>query len=163
MAGDYAKVQTDVGVRVVAGDFDNDNFNDLFVVRGKTYSLYKNLGDGKFTDVSAAAKIPAKTDLLPALSCAFVDADHDGDLDIVIGGTGKTGNRLFRNNGDSTFTDYSAEAKINRITTALSVVPTDYDNRRDIDLLILSAGERPNLCFAICAIHHFSTLPVKSV
>ena len=144
-ASDFAKVQTDVGVRIVAGDFDNDNLNDLFVVRGKTYSLYKNLGDGKFTDVTAAAKIPAKTDALPALSCAFVDVDHDGDLDIVIGGTGKTGNRLFRNNGDSTFTDYSAEAKIDRATTALSVVPTDFDNRRDVDLLILSAGERPSL------------------
>ena len=145
VSGDFAKVQTDAGFRIVAGDFDNDNLTDLFVVRGKNYTLYKNLGKGKFSDVTTKSKLPAKTGQMPALSCAFVDVDHDGDLDIFVGGTDKSGNKLFRNNGDSTFTDYSAEAKISRETTAISVVPTDFDNRRDIDLLVLSAGERPFL------------------
>ena len=145
VSGDYAKPQIDVGSRIVAGDFDNDNAIDLFVARGKSYTLYKNLGKGKFADVTAQAKIPAKTDLLSALSCAFVDVDHDSDLDIFVGGTGKSGSKLFRNNGDSTFTDYSQQAKINRAGVAVSVVPTDFDNRRDVDLLVLSAGERPAL------------------
>jgi tetratricopeptide (TPR) repeat protein len=144
-SGDFARARADAGFRLVAGDFDNDNLPDLFVVRGKSYSLYKNLGKGKFADVTAEAKIPVKTDALPALSCAFADADHDGDLDIFVGGTGKSGNRLFRNNGDATFTDYSTEAKINRETIAVGVVPTDYDNRRDIDLLVLPASESPIL------------------
>jgi len=144
-SGDYAKPQIDVGSRIVASDFDNDNAVDLFVVRSESYTLYKNLGKGKFADVTAAAKIPAKIGTFPAMSCAFVDVDHDGDLDIFVGGAGKPGSKLFRNNGDSTFTDYSAQAKINRETIAVSVVPTDFDNRRDVDLLVLSAGERPFL------------------
>ncbi|HEX8738194.1 MAG TPA: FG-GAP-like repeat-containing protein [Pyrinomonadaceae bacterium] len=144
-SGDFARATTDAGVRLVAGDFDNDNQADLFVVRGRSYSLYKNLGKGKFADVTAQAKISAKTDSSPALSCAFVDIDHDGDLDIFVGGAGKAGNRLFRNNGDATFTERSAEAKINRETTVVSVIPTDYDNRRDIDLLVLPASGAPSL------------------
>ncbi len=144
-SGDFAKTQIDAGFRIVAGDFDNDNLTDLFVVRGKNYTLYKNLGKGKFADTTVKAKIPAKTDSPPALSCAFVDVDHDGDLDIFVGGAGKSGNKLFRNNGDSTFTDFSAAAKINRAGFAVSVVPTDFDNRRDVDLLVLEAGEKPFL------------------
>ncbi|MDQ3800393.1 MAG: FG-GAP-like repeat-containing protein, partial [Acidobacteriota bacterium] len=144
-AGDFARARADVGFRIVAGDFDNDNLPDLFVARAGSYSLYKNLGRGKFADVTAKAKIPAAAGALPAPSCAFVDADHDGDLDIFVAGTGKSGSRLFRNNGDATFVDYSAEAKINRETNAVAVVPTDYDNRRDIDLLVLPSQDNPVL------------------
>jgi tetratricopeptide (TPR) repeat protein len=144
-SGDYAKLNRDAAARIIAGDFDNDNLTDLFLVRGKSYSLYKNLGKGKFSDVTVKAKIPAKPDLIPSLTCAFVDVDHDGDLDIFVGGTGKSGNRLFRNNGDSTFKDYSAESGLNRETLAVSVVPTDFDNRRDIDLMVLASGEQPGL------------------
>ncbi|HLL99477.1 MAG TPA: FG-GAP-like repeat-containing protein [Pyrinomonadaceae bacterium] len=144
-SGDFARAQRDAGLRMVAGDFDNDNLPDLFVARGRGYSLYKNLGKGRFADVTAKAGIPAKPDALPVRSCAFADADHDGDLDVFVGGTGKTGSRLFRNNGDATFADYSKEAKIDREMTAAGIVPTDYDNRRDVDLLVLPSGENPVL------------------
>ncbi len=144
-SGDFAKSSNEIGYRVVTGDFDNNNLNDIFVLRPKQNTLYKNLGNGKFADVTATAKIPANETETPANSAAFADVDHDGDLDIVIGGSGKTTNKLFRNNGDGTFVDYSKEAKINGIMTAVSVVPTDYDNRRDIDLLFLSANENPVL------------------
>ncbi len=144
-SGDFAKTLADIGYRVITGDFDNDDLNDIFVLRQKQNALYKNLGSGKFTDVTAKAKIPANITGINALSAAFADVDHDGDLDIVIGGAGKTANKLFRNDGDGTFTDFSAEAKINRAMSATSIVPTDYDNRRDIDLLVLSAGENPVL------------------
>ena len=46
---------------------------------------------------------------------------------------------LLRNNGDRTFTDYTAQAKLTEKITAHSVVPTDFDNRRDIDLLVASS------------------------
>ena len=140
-SGDFAKLSADIGYRVITGDFDNDNLNDIFVLRREQNTLYKNLGGGKFKNVTTTAKIPANETGTLAKSAAFADTDHDGDLDIIIGGSGKITNKLFRNNGDGTFIDYSAEAKINLATTAVSVIPTDYDNRRDIDLLVLSAGE----------------------
>src|SRR6185295_13827586 len=65
----------------------------------------------------------------------FVDVDHDGDLDILISGESHL---LLRNNGDSTFSDQTAAAKLVDKVSARAIVPTDFDNRRDIDLLIAS-------------------------
>ena len=159
-AGDLSKIVDGVSTGIVAGDFDNDGLPDLFVLRDETISLYRNEGNGKFKDVSVAAKLPKLSFL--SISCAFVDVDHDGDLDIFIGSLGELGTRakrndfvfpqgfsatnmLLRNNGDGTFTDISAAAKINLESRAVAVVPTDFDNRRDIDLLVLNYGEKPAL------------------
>jgi tetratricopeptide (TPR) repeat protein len=121
------------GVAAIAGDYDNDNRHDLFVVRAGASTLYHNDGNGSFSDVTAASKIPAVP--FAAKSTAFADVDHDGDLDIVIAGEGHL---LLRNNGDRTFSDQSAAAKLADKVAARAIVPTDFDNRRDIDLLIAS-------------------------
>ena len=71
-------------IGAVAGDFDNDSKADLFVIRNGSLSLYHNDGAGKFSDVTSTASIPAYP-FLPS-SVAFVDVDHDGDLDIFITG-----------------------------------------------------------------------------
>ncbi|MDT7602884.1 MAG: hypothetical protein QOF61_881, partial [Acidobacteriota bacterium] len=73
---------TNVGA--VAGDYDNDGKPDLFVMRDGALALYHNDGGGKFSDVTTAAGIPAYSYLPGAV--AFVDADHDGDLDIFVAG-----------------------------------------------------------------------------
>ncbi len=148
-------------VASVAGDYDNDNRADLFVLRYGQSALYRNEGGGKFSDVTATAGLPAYTHL--ALSAAFIDADHDGDLDIFIPGfadlsktpTGdvtfpgsfaRAPNLLLRNNGDGKFTDLSTASRLSTPTGhAVAVVPTDYDNRRDIDIVTVNYGEAPAL------------------
>ncbi|MCI0486816.1 MAG: FG-GAP-like repeat-containing protein [Blastocatellia bacterium] len=154
-----------VATGAVAGDFDNDGRADLFVFGYGALALYHNDGNGKFSDVTTTASIPAYTHL--ALSAAFVDIDHDGDLDIFITGfadLSKTTasadaaqivfpddfpaapNLLLRNNGNGKFSDITAEAKLaGGSGRALAIVPTDYDNRRDIDLMILNYGAAPTL------------------
>jgi Flp pilus assembly protein TadD len=153
-----------VGIGAVAGDYDNDGKPDLFVLHFGGSALYRNDGDGKFSDVTAAAGIPVYPHL--ALSAALADVDHDGDLDIFIAGfadlktpSGDANrmltfpddfpaapNLLLRNNGDGKFTDITATAKISEPAGhAVAVVPTDYDNRRDVDLLIINYGEAPTL------------------
>lgn len=129
----------------VAGDYDNDGKIDLFVTRSNpaALELYRNLGAGKFapanvTDLSVAGEKS------PLLTAAFLDADHDGDLDIFVAGRE---NFLFRNNGNQTFTNITSvaglTAKGSSLTTA--VVPTDFDNKRDIDLLLVGPERAPTL------------------
>ena len=171
-SGDLALPINSVGTSLIAGDFDNDNLTDIFLVGYKELRLYRNEGKGKFKDVSQAAKLPKYPFL--SISSAFVDADHDGDLDIFIAGFTDINdarsevndfgfpkefedvrNLLLRNNGDGTFSDISDAAKINQSKgtegkaafagKSVAVVPLDYDNRRDIDLLVLNHQGKPNL------------------
>ena len=146
-------------VGAVAGDFDNDCKPDLFVIRDGGLSLYHNDGNSKFSDVTATAGIPSFP-YFPS-SVAFVDVDHDGDVDIFVAGltalskTTKGGifpndfpaapNLLLRNDGNGKFTDVTAAAKLNTLGHAIAVVPTDFNNRRDMDLLIVNYGKAPDL------------------
>ncbi|HEU4386548.1 MAG TPA: FG-GAP-like repeat-containing protein, partial [Blastocatellia bacterium] len=152
-----------IATGVVVGDYDNDTRPDIFVLRYGSSTLYHNDGSGKFSDVTAAAGIPSYTFL--AVSAAFVDVDHDGDLDIFIAGLvdlgGKPGgspqlvfpsdfagapNQLLRNNGNGKFSDITAEAKVGGSRArGIAVIPTDYDNRRDIDLLVVNYNAAPTL------------------
>jgi tetratricopeptide (TPR) repeat protein len=135
--GALAKAGNATATSAIAGDFDNDGRPDLFVLRAGTGTLYHNDGNGSFSDVTAAAKVPASPGA--SVTSAFVDYDHDGDLDIFIAGQSHL---LLRNNGDRTFTDQTAEAKIEQ-KNVHSVVPTDFDNRRDVDLLLV--GQKVSL------------------
>ena len=147
-AGDLSKPLNLRGYGIVAGDYDNDTFADLLVFGKGQTMLFRGDGAGGFENVTAKARIPASS--ITSISGAFLDADHDGDLDIFLGGyagekTNSAANRLWRNNGDGTFTDISESAKITVSSRAVAVVPTDYDNRRDIDLLVVNRSGAPNL------------------
>jgi hypothetical protein len=80
-------------------DFDNDGRKDIFIANGHVYPqiagrnlhvtykqprlLYRNLGNGRFEDISATAG-SAITSAGVGRGCAFADLDNDGDIDIVI-------------------------------------------------------------------------------
>jgi len=158
-----------VGIGAVAADYDNDGFSDLFVMRYGTSSLYRNDGRGHFTDVTRAARLPAYP-WLPG-AAAFVDVDHDGDVDLVIAGLADLGAtrrgggsaaatgsppafpadfagaplRVLRNNRDGTFTDITRETGLDGVGHSVAIVPIDFDNRRDIDLLIVDRLGPPHL------------------
>ncbi|HYN23467.1 MAG TPA: FG-GAP-like repeat-containing protein [Pyrinomonadaceae bacterium] len=152
---------TGTGVGAVSGDYDNDGKPDLFIIRYGSLGLYHNDG-GKFSDVAAAAGIPTYP-YLPS-SVAFVDVDHDGDLDIFIAGLADltkvakdkapavfpddfaaARNMLLRNDGNGKFTDVTAIAKLDRPGHSTAVVPTDFNNKRDVDLLVVNYGKTPEL------------------
>jgi Tfp pilus assembly protein PilF len=153
-AGGTFSVEPDgISIATVAGDYDNDGRPDLFVLRSGGNRLLHQQADGRFEDVTAVARIPANPSL--TRSAAFADVDHDGDLDLFIVGFQSaaaspnpqaSANQLLRNNGDGTFTDITATAKVAGGGAAgIAVVPTDFDNRRDMDLLIVSRGGAPVL------------------
>lgn len=127
------RVRIDAASGVVAGDYDNDLRPDLLVFGGGASMLLHQTADGGFEDATATASLPRPAG--PIATAAFVDVDHDGDLDIVTAGTSV---QVLRNNGDGTFSDITAEARVSRELAGrvVAIAPTDFDNRRDIDLLI---------------------------
>lgn len=130
-------------VGVVAGDYDNDGRPDLFVPGVPINRLFHQESDGTFRDVTEQA-LPGGAGS-PARTAAFVDVDHDGDLDIVLGGLdGRI--RLLRNDGNGRFTDASSESRLaGADARAVGLVPTDFDNDRDIDLLAVAYEHAPVL------------------
>jgi hypothetical protein len=77
-AGDGAAARFGTGVAV---DFDNDGWMDLLVCQGDSLRLYRNLGNGRFQDVTAGAGLPAK--VTAESSVAAGDYDMDGRVDVL--------------------------------------------------------------------------------
>jgi hypothetical protein len=123
------------GLGVAVGDYDNDGWPDLFVNNFGHKVLYHNNGDGTFTDVTQKAGVAGPETI--GAGANFLDIDGDGNLDLyvsnyvkfsydhnpqvtVMGYAAYSGPYLFdkqpsllyRNNGDGTFTDISAESGI---------------------------------------------------
>ena len=122
------------GTATAAGDYDNDGKLDLLVLRAAGVSLLHN--DGRqLSDRTAAAGLVAPPGA-PA-TAAFVDADHDGDLDVVL--ASPAARALLQNDGAGRFKDVTVAAGLGG-RGAAAVVPTDFDNRRDVDLLFAGGG-----------------------
>jgi tetratricopeptide (TPR) repeat protein len=128
------------GLGCAAGDFDNDGKTDLAVCMSDGVHLFHNDGAGKFSEVTKAVNIRSKKG---CVGVTFVDYDHDGDLDLYI--THKPGdaarNVMWRNNGNSTFTDVSAETALGTEATGAGVVTSDFNNDRAVDF-ILAGGAK---------------------
>jgi tetratricopeptide (TPR) repeat protein len=131
-------------VACAVGDFDNDGLNDLAVALEDRVLLFRNLGHGKFVDVTA------KSGILPRnrpSGITFVDYDHDGDLDLLLTGSGlapgAAPNVLWRNNGDGTFTEQTEETGLGGSGKTAAAILTDYNNDRAVDLAVTGDGPAP--------------------
>jgi len=87
-------------------DFDGDGWDDVFITVSQGASaLFRNNGDGTFTDVAAEAGVAVVGSYNTAL---WGDVDNDGLVDLFLGRGASGDNKLFLNNGDGTFTDVTA-------------------------------------------------------
>jgi tetratricopeptide (TPR) repeat protein len=132
-------IKSPVALSCAAGDFDNDGRTDLAIASYDRIVLYRNLGGGKFQDVTESAKLIGVAGIS---SLTWVDYDHDGDLDLYVSTAAQepaaaaARNVLWRNNGNGTFTDWTAETALNGASgSSISTVPTDFNSDRAIDLL----------------------------
>jgi hypothetical protein len=145
------------GMAVVAADYDADGDQDIYVTNYGPNFLYRNNGDGTFTEVTRAAGVD---DARFSIGAVFFDYDRDGWLDLYLGSyltydptkAPKHGentvrsplaydgqqDRLFRNNGNGTFTDVTHQARleIQPIGRAMGVGALDYDSDGLLDVFV---------------------------
>jgi hypothetical protein len=132
-------------------DYNNDGLLDIYFANGarlpefdksdpKFFNrLYRNNGDGTFTDVTEGARVRGD---YYAMGVAAADYDNDGHQDLFVAGA--NGFQLFHNNGDGTFTDVTAKAGLLKahpdLARGFSVAAGwfDYDNDGHLDLIVIN-------------------------
>lgn len=160
---------TGYGLGCCVGDYNNDGFTDLYVTNYGANVLYHNNGDGTFTDVTESAGVGGNQ---LSSGCAFLDLDADGYLDLYVVNyvqfdletnpeCTRQGVRtyctpealpgatdiLYRNNGDGTFTDVTADAGISGANgKGLGIVCGDIDNDGDVDIFVAN-DTTPNFLY----------------
>ena len=132
-----------VGSGAAWGDYDNDGWWDLYILNSALVRpepdavlpknvLYRNNGDGTFTDVTDAAGVG---DTGWGMGGAFADYDNDGDADLYI--TNYKANRFYRNNGDGTFRSFASGAGgIGDTGFGAGIAWGDYDRDGYLDLYV---------------------------
>lgn len=155
------------GFGVATGDIDNDGFVDLYLTNFGGCQLYRNNGNGTFTDITASSGTANQPGF--AVSAAFVDYDRDGLLDLYVGNNvnyrgldketvcpnpagardycppqiyGGFRDRLYHNDGRGRFSDVTAKALPGlRPRPALGVSVADFDGDGWSDIYVADDGE----------------------
>jgi len=134
------------GVACAVGDYDSDNLNDLAVATDNGIHLFRNLGKGKFQDVTAEAGLTPRNH---PTGITYIDFDHDGDLDLFVTGSplkaGDQSNVLWRNNGNKTFTEWTEQAGLGGTGKTASAILTDFNNDRAVDFAVTGDSPGPVL------------------
>ena len=139
-----ANIMDEAGPGVCVFDYDGDGWPDIYLVSARDLygrglvarnALYRNNGDGTFTDVTEKAGVPGTG---YGLGCVVGDYDNDGHPDLYVMQYGK--NVLYHNNGNGTFTDVTAKAHVDGTDfgTRLHLGATffDYDRDGKLDLYV---------------------------
>ena len=148
----FTNITVQAGIQIVNnwsfgsswGDYNNDGLLDLFLtsrrIPGSGYSnkLFKNNGNGTFSDVSVEAGI--LQDAYYSFCAAFFDFNKDGWQDIYVANDRAPSNHLYRNNGDGTFTEIGNASGTGVSIDAMSTTIDDADNDGFLDIYVTNTS-----------------------
>lgn len=124
-------------------DIDNDNDLDLYITHegGANAFMYKNEGSGYFTKITGVTPVTSGGE---RWSSSWGDYDNDGDFDLFVTGTENQTNKLFRNDGNFTFSEITNDTIVNDPGYHACSGWGDYDNDGDLDMFVTQAYKTPN-------------------
>ncbi len=129
----------DHGNGIAAADVDGDGKTDLlFITQLGSNRLYRNLGGGRFEEITELAGVGMVDQI--SVAASFADIDNDGDPDLFIT-TVRHGNRLFENLGGGKFRDITESAGVAYSGHSSGAVFVDYDNDGLLDLFVCNIGK----------------------
>jgi hypothetical protein len=134
----YKAVHYDHGTGLAIADIDGDGLYDIyFVNQVGGNELWKNLGGGRFRNITADAGVGVPERI--SVAASFADIDNDGDEDLFVT-TVRGGNLLFENDGDGRFKDITIDAGVDLVAHSSGAVFFDYDRVGLVDLLVCNVG-----------------------
>ncbi len=136
---DYHLAHYDHGNGIAVADVDGDGLYDIyFLSQTGGDELWKNLGGGKFKNITAEAGVGVPGRI--SVSASFADIDNDGDPDLFVT-TVRGGDLLFENDGHGHFRDITKESGIDVAAHSSGAVFFDYDRDGLLDLLVTNVGK----------------------
>jgi hypothetical protein len=138
----YKPVHYDHGSGIAVADVDGDGLYDIyFVNQVGGNELWKNLGGGKFKNITqeAGVGVPGRI----SVGAAFGDVDNDGQQDLFVT-TVRGGNVLFQNDGHGHFKDITKEAGLDLVAHSSGAFFFDYNNDGLPDLFVCNVGHYTN-------------------
>ena len=139
-ARDYKAVHYDHGTAIAAADVDGDGRPDLFFVNQRGGNqLWRNVGGGRFADITAQSGVAMAGKV--SVGASFADIDNDGRPDLLVT-TVRQGTVLFHNEGGGRFRDITAEAGVSpgKPGHGSGAVFFDYDRDGKLDLFVCNVG-----------------------
>jgi hypothetical protein len=138
--GKYNKpIHYDHGCGIAVADIDGDGLTDVyFVSQLGGNELWRNLGGGKFENITASAGVGLNDRI--CVTASFADIDNDGDPDLFVT-TVRGGNVLFENLGGGKLRDISHEAGLDYIGHSSGALFFDFDNDGLLDLFVCNVGK----------------------
>jgi hypothetical protein len=134
----YMAVQYDHGTGIAVADVDGDGLYDIyFVNQVGGNELWKNLGNGKFKNITDEAGVGLKDRI--SVGASFADVNNTGRPDLFVT-TVKQGNVLFRNDGNGHFTDVTEQSGLGLAAHSSGAVFFDYNRDGLLDLLVCNVG-----------------------
>ncbi len=136
---DYHMAHYDHGNGIAVADVDGDGLYDIyFLSQTGGDELWKNLGGGKFRNITAEAGVGVPGRI--SVSASFADIDNDGDPDLFVT-TVRGGDLLFENDGHGHFRDITKGSGIDVVAHSSGAVFFDYDRDGLLDLLVTNVGK----------------------